>query len=237
MDRPFSLSAFLDGFPRFLEYLPATLAITLLTVLFGLALGAMLAWARLSKHRAGRACSWAYIMSMRCAPAIVLLFIVYYGLPAATQALFHADIEDMPKIVFVVAALTLLFAAAMSETMRSAYLSVDKGQREAAVSAGLSEAQAFWRIVFPQALPAALPNFCNALLGLLKAGALAYTIGMIDMMGAGNLFITQHYGSYTLETYCALALIYWALSIAIEKSLLALERYLSRGKKAYQTQS
>jgi L-cystine transport system permease protein len=120
----------------------------------------------------------------------------------------------------------------MGELLRAAWLSVDSGQREAALSAGLSEVQAFFRVTAPQAATAALPNFCNALVALMKEGALAYTIGMIDMMGRGMLIISGNYGAYGLEVYIALALIYWAMTVILEQSFRALEKRLSHGKRS-----
>jgi L-cystine transport system permease protein len=81
----------------------------------------------------------------------------------------------------------------------------------------------------------ALPNFGNALIALMKEGALAYTIGMIDMMGQGTLIISRNYGAYGLETYIALALIYWALTIIFERTFRGIEKYLSRGKRSLGT--
>jgi L-cystine transport system permease protein len=230
MERPFSVAFFLGAFPRLLAYLPVTLVITVLTVIIGTLLGFGLARSRIYGSRVGRKFASGYVTAMRCTPPIVLLFVVYYGLPAIARTLFGADIDGWTKAVFVVVTLSLLFAAAMCEVERSAYLSVDKGQREAALAAGLSETQGFFRIVFPQALVAALPNFCNAILNTLKDGALAYTIGMIDMMGRGNLIISLNYGSYGLEVYLALALIYWILTMITERVFFAIEGRLSVGK-------
>jgi L-cystine transport system permease protein len=229
MNRPFSVPFLVAEIPHLLAYLPVTLLMTVLTVCFGSLLGFLLAWARLRNRHISGGFAAAYVMALRCTPAVVLLFIVYYGLPVTVRGLFGIDIDGWAKGLFVVVTLTLLFAAAMCEVMRSAYLSVDKGQREAALAAGLSETQGFLRIVFPQALRAALPNFCNALLNILKDGALAYTIGMIDMMGEGTLIISRHYGSYGLETYIALALIYWTLTVITERCFFSLEQRLSRG--------
>jgi L-cystine transport system permease protein len=138
----------------------------------------------------------------------------------------------MSKAAFVIITLSLLFGANMGELMRAAYLSVDLGQREAALAAGMTEAQAFIRIILPQAANAALPNFCNALTALMKEGALAYTIGMIDIMGQGSLIVARNYGAYGLETWIALALIYWGITVIIERSFRALEKRLSRGRRS-----
>jgi L-cystine transport system permease protein len=218
--------------PRLLMFLPVTLLTMLATVLLGSALGFVLARAHIRPALIPRKISGGYTMAMRCTPSIVLLFIVYYGLPELFEALFDVDINDWHKGVFVILTLTLLFAATMSEVMRSAYQAIDKGQREAAVSIGLSEAQAFFRIVLPQAVVVALPNFGNALINLMKEGALAYTIGFIDMMGQGTLIVSRNYGSYGLETYLAMAIIYWGLTNFIEKNFEAIEKRLSKGKRS-----
>ncbi|GHV63245.1 amino acid ABC transporter permease [Spirochaetia bacterium] len=232
MDRPFFPAFIIKVIPNLLVFLPVTLLIMAGTVLLGSALGFILARARLRPTLIPRKLSEGYTMAMRCTPSIVLLFIVYYGLPELFQALFDVDINNWYKGIFVILTLTLLFAATMSEVMRSAYQAIDKGQREAAVSIGLSETQAFFRIVLPQAVVVALPNFGNALINLMKEGALAYTIGFIDMMGQGTLIISRNYGSYGLETYIALAIIYWGLTIIIEKNFQRIEKHLSRGKRS-----
>ena len=121
----------------------------------------------------------------------------------------------------------------MAEVFRTAYIAIDKGQTEAALSIGLTPLQAFVRIVFPQALAVALPNFTNALVNLMKEGALAYTIGLIDLMGKGDLIIYNNQGAYNLETYIALSLIYWAMTIIIEKTFMYLEMRLSKQRTTH----
>jgi len=148
------------------------------------------------------------------------------------MALFGIDINYIGRAVFVIITLSLLFGANMGELMRAAWLSVSSEQREAALSAGLTETQAFIRIILPQAARAALPNFCNALTALMKEGALAYTIGMIDMMGQGMLVIARNHGAYGLETYIALAVIYWAMTIIFERCFRTLEKRLSLGHRS-----
>jgi L-cystine transport system permease protein len=235
VDRPFYPDFVIAVIPRLLAFLPVTLLIMGGTVIFGSLLGLALAKTRMSRNRVLRALSSAYTLAMRCTPSIVLLFILYYALPELVQALFGLDINGVSRAFFVILALTLLFAANMGELMRSAYEAVDKGQREAALSTGLSETQAFFRITAPQAAAVALPNFGNALIALMKEGALAYTIGLIDMMGQGTLIISRNYGAYGLETYIALALIYWGLTIIFERAFRGIEKYLSRGKRSLGT--
>jgi len=233
VDRPFYPEFIIQVFPRLLSFLPVTLLLMLGTVIFGSCIGFLLARASISRNGTPRFfIARVYIMAMRCTPSIVLLFMVYYALPMLVMALTGVDINAMSKAVFVIITLSLLFGANMGELMRAAYLSVDPGQREAALSAGMSEPIVFLRITLPQAAIAALPNFCNALTALMKEGALAYTIGMIDMMGQGNLIIARNFGAYGLETLIALALIYWAVTVIIERSFQVIEKRLSRGRRS-----
>lgn len=232
MNRPFDPIYILEALPRLLAYLPVTLGVALATMLAGSVLGLALAKAKLSRSRAARWLADAYTWVLRCTPSIVLLFLVYYGLPTLARSTLGVDLSLWHRAFFVILTFTLFFGATMSELMRSAYLSVDRGQREAALSHGLTEFQAFRRIVLPQAAVSALPNVATAVVALLKEGSLAYTVGLVDLMGQGTLIIARRYGAWALETYLAAALIYWALTATVERAAGRLERRLSRGRRS-----
>ena len=229
--RPFNPMKIPEFIPQLLPFLSVTLAIMLATVFFGGILGFILAFCKL-KGRVSAKIAQAYIYIIRCIPSIVMLFMVYYGLPKFLLV-FNIDINNYDRAFFVILTFSLLFAASMAEVFRTAYIAIDKGQTEAALSIGLTPLQAFVRIVFPQALVVALPNFTNALVNLMKEGALAYTIGLIDLMGKGDLIIYNNQGAYNLETYIALSLIYWAMTIIIEKTFMHLEMRLSRQRTTH----
>ena len=229
--RPFNPMKIPEFIPQLLPFLSVTLAIMLATVFFGGILGFILAFCKL-KGIVSAKIAQAYIYIIRCIPSIVMLFMVYYGLPKFLLV-FNIDINNYDRAFFVILTFSLLFAASMAEVFRTAYIAIDKGQTEAALSIGLTPLQAFIRIVFPQALVVALPNFTNALINLMKEGALAYTIGLIDLMGKGDLIIYNNQGAYNLETYIALSLIYWAMTIIIEKTFMHLEMRLSRQRTTH----
>ena len=229
--RPFNPMKIPEFIPQLLPFLSVTLAIMLATVFFGGILGFILAFCKL-KGRVSAKIAQAYVYIIRCIPSIVMLFMVYYGLPKFLLV-FNIDINNYDRAFFVILTFSLLFAASMAEVFRTAYIAIDKGQTEAALSIGLTPLQAFIRIVFPQALVVALPNFTNALINLMKEGALAYTIGLIDLMGKGDLIIYNNQGAYNLETYIALSLIYWAMTIIIEKTFMHLEMRLSRQRTTH----
>ena len=229
--RPFNPQFMLDVIPTLLPFLWVTLAVVLGTVFFGSLLGFVLAQAKLSGKSRYRWLADGYTYIIRCTPSIVLLFIVFYGLPKFCLEVFDTDINRYDRIFFVIVTFTLLFSAPISEVMRSAYEAIDHGQYEAAVSIGLTPWQAFYHIVLPQATVVALPNYGNSVIELMKEGALAYTIGLIDLIGKGQLIISQNYGAYALETYLSLSVIYLLLTLGVEKSFLRLEQALSRQKK------
>lgn len=229
--RPFKPSFILEVIPLLLPFLGVTIAVTLSSVAFGSLLGLVLARAKVRGNRFTKLLADGYTWILRCSPSIVLLFMTYYGLPKMLKDGFGININGQSKGVFVVITFSLIFAATMSEVMRSAYESIDKGQTEAAVSVGMSPFQAFYRIVLPQAAVVAIPNFTNSLIGLLKEGSLAYTIGLIDIMGKGTLVISRNYGAYALETYIALGIIFWCLTLVIEKVFLLLELHFDKGRK------
>jgi L-cystine transport system permease protein len=230
--RPFNPWFIVEVISDVLPFLPVTIIMVLGSAFFGSLLGFILARAKVAGRRIPKLLANSYIAALRCTPPIVLLFIVFYGLPELLLTTLGVDINNVHKGVFVLVTFTLLFGASMAEVMRAAYESIDKGQHEAAVSIGMSPFQAFYRIVLPQSVVVALPNFCNVLVNLMKDGSLAFTVGLIDMLGKGTLIISKNYGSYAMETYIALAIIYWSLTILIEKSFDVLEKHLSKGKKS-----
>lgn len=226
--RPFDPSVIITVMPALIPFLAVTLLIGVVSIVLGSLLGGLLAWGRLGGNRLAGALSCGYVYVIRCTPAIVLLFVVFYGLPKLMAYALGFDMDDAGRAVFAVITFSLLFGAYVSEVFRSAYLAVEEGQYEAAVATGLSPVRAVVRIVLPQAAVVALPNFGNAVIELLKESALAYTIGVIDLIGEAGVIISRNFGAYGIEIYLAAMLIYWVMSIGIEKSFLLLEKRLSR---------
>lgn len=216
-------------------FIPITLLVVFLASCLGSILGGVLAKAMFSRRKIWRYLAQGYIYLLRCTPPIVLLFIVYYGLPKLFLSLFAIDLNVLDKLIFVVITFILLFAASAAETFRSAYLAIDVGQLEAGLAVGLTPVQTFWRIIFPQALRVALPNYCNSLVNLMKDGTLAYTIGLVDLMGQANLILGRNYGNYAIETYLSVALIYWLFVLILEFVFNKLEQHLSFNQFAKKT--
>jgi L-cystine transport system permease protein len=219
----FDVSYIFRYYPEILPFLSVTFKIVFFSVLFGTLLGFIVAVAKLSKSKILRAIGNGYTNVLRCTPAVVLLFLVYYGLPFIFEQFFGIYI-DFYKGVFVIVALSLLFSASMSEIMRSSYEAVNKGQYEAGVSVGMTGTQTFFRILLPQCFVIALPNLGNVIIQIVQEGALAFTIGFIDMMGQTDLIVARNYGAHAREIYIGLALLYWAIAILIERGMALIEK-------------
>ncbi|MCF6795447.1 amino acid ABC transporter permease [Priestia megaterium] len=211
------------------DKLPLTLFMLGLSLLFSLLLGFVIALIRIQKKPVLSKMATIYLSFMRCTPLLVQLFLVYFGLPQLLL-LVHIDINSWSRITFLVIAFSLHTAAPLSEVIRSAYLSIDKGQFEAAYSIGMNYFQSLRRIILPQAFVAALPNLGNATISLLKDTALAFSIGIIDIMGQVRLILGNNYGIGMFEIYVTISLVYWSMCIVIEIIVSYLEKHLKKGR-------
>lgn len=230
----FDLTYFLGSFAQLLPYLPITLMILAISLVFSLLFGLFLAWCKLRKNCVVRGVVNTYTEIIRGTPFVVLLFIIYFGLPKLFLEAWSIDINGWNKMIYIIATLSIFGSARMSEAMRAAYLAVDPGQTEAAVSCGLSVNQAFWHIVMPQALLIALPNLGNLILSNLLETAVGFSVGIVDFVGNARLVITRDYGVHSLEVYLVVALVYWVMSMLFAKFFDVLEVSLQRrqGKNA-----
>jgi amino ABC transporter, permease protein, 3-TM region, his/glu/gln/arg/opine family len=229
MTRPFDVAKIFTSLKSIFPYLGITFCVVLGTVIFGTLLSVLVVRQKFCSKKIWRRFADSYIHILRCTPSLILLFIVFYGIPKFVLVLFGININFFPRIIFVIIALSLLYSAQMAEIIRSALLAVGREQYEAGLCVGLSRWQSMFRIIVPQAFVIVIPNLGNSLIALLKEGSLAYTIGLIDVMGAGNLIISRNYGGYALETYIALAIIYWSLTLLIENLFKLLEKHYSKG--------
>lgn len=228
MNNIFDAGYIFQALPIIAAVLPGTLFILTASLLFGSLLGLLLTIVKLKAQPLFSAMAGVYISFMRGTPTLVQLFLVYYGLPKLLE-LAGININDWDKVIFAVITFSLHTAAFLAEVMRSAYLAVDRGQREAAYSVGMGGVQAFTRIILPQAFVIALPNLGNTVIAFLKETSLAFTIGVVDIMGQTQLLSTRGYGVRQLEVFIAVSLLYWAICLMIEKSISLLENHYKKG--------
>ena len=145
---------------------------------------------------------------------------------------FNYMVEVLPTLLdatyATIVTLTLNSAAYMSETIRASFSSVDQGQIEAAVSLCMTKIQYMRRVVFPQAMRVALPSLFNSLIDLIKGTAIAFTIGVTEMMARGIYEGSRKFNFF--EIYMDVAIIYWVLSIV----LTFLQRRIEKALSVYQ---
>lgn len=225
--RPETIPGFI---PAIMKAFPVTIGILLSSLLFSLLIGALVTASSMSRKKWLRVCANGYIAFMRGVPTLVLIFLVYLGVPQIASSI-GVDMSGISKITYIVVCMSLSTSANMAEMMRAAYLAVDKGQREAAFSVGMKGFTAFRRILFPQALAIAIPPLGNNIILLFKDTSLAFTIGVIDMMGKARAISSASYGSNRLEVYIAAGIIFWTICILLEYSTKLVEGLYTRGRK------
>lgn len=227
MENAFDMNMIGDFVPTLTAYLPVTLYILTLSLLFGFVLGLFLALPRIYNTPIVNQLAKVYISFFRGTPIMVQLFIVFYGIPALT-GLIGIDTSKMDPFYAAVATYALSNAAAAAEIIRAGVGSVDKGQTEAAYSIGLSGSQAFRRIVLPQALVQAFPNMGNMVISSLKDTSLAFSIGVMDMSGRGQTLITS--SNHSLEVYIALSIVYYAVAVLFEWFFRVAEKRIKKNQ-------
>ncbi|MFS0778194.1 amino acid ABC transporter permease [Neobacillus sp. 3P2-tot-E-2] len=230
MGKAFDIMLIFKFIPTLIHYLGVTLEILAASIILGLVLGIAAAIPRLFKIPLLNQLVIIYVSFIRGTPILIQLFLVFYGVPAVLMLLFSIDITRMDAIYFVIITYAISNGAGFSEIFRAAIRAVDYGQTEAAYSVGMTSRQNFFRIVLPQAVRIAFPNMANSVIGSLKDTSLAFTIGVMDMMGRGDTLIAAT--AHALEVYISLSIIYYMIVVMFEKIFSKLEKYFNRYQKA-----
>lgn len=229
MNRFFDTEVFQYSFPRILAKFPVTLQIVLVATVTGLLLGAGLAYVRTRHTPVLSQLAAVYISYIRGVPVLVQLFVIYYGLPMLLREVAGIDTRNLDKMIFIHVTYGLNQAGFMAENMRSSIKSVPAGQWEAGYASGLSGFQTFRRIVVPQAARVAIPSFETGFVALFRSTALAYMVGIADMMG--QVRVLSNVTFRTIEGYVCVMIIQVVISLVLERLFSLLNRKLRFGKK------
>jgi histidine transport system permease protein len=226
----------LKGFgPILLEGTWMTIKLGILSLLVAVILGLLGASAKLSKLRVLRIPAQIYTTLIRGVPDLVLMLLIFYSLQTWLTSLTEVmDWEYIEIDPFAAGVITLgfIYGAYFTETFRGAILSVPRGQVEAATAYGLTRAQRFRFVVFPQMMRFALPGIGNNWMVILKATALVSIIGLADLVKA-----SQDAGKSTYELFYFLvlaALIYLVITSASNVALRWAERRYAAGSREAQ---
>jgi polar amino acid transport system permease protein len=199
---------------------PETITVAVASLVFALVFGLVVALLRLSRWNLIRIPATAYVEFFRGTPALVQLFVIYFGFP---------DIGYQPSpLQAAIIGLGLNGAAYISEIYRAGIESIHRGQMEAALSLGMTPARAMRYIVLPQALRTMLPPITTFAIVLLKDTAIVWTIGVLEMMALARQLVTETLQANVI--YLMAGAIYLCMTIPMARFAARLER----AKQAWQ---
>ena len=204
----------LKVYPFFLEAAWLTILLSVLTAILGLTCGALGAAARLSRFRTLRFIGAAYVSVIRGTPALIQLFILYFGGP---QIGIQLDAFEAGVIGLGVNA-----GAYMTETIRGAIIAIDKGQREAARTLGLSKWQAMYKVILPQSARLMIRPLGVNINALIKATALVAAISVVELTYTAQRYIGSTYKPF--EMFLLAGILYMIIIYVAGRGIAWLDR-------------
>ncbi|MEQ6887102.1 amino acid ABC transporter permease [Halomonas sp. CS7] len=210
----FDWQAAFASIPFLLKGIPYTLLISfgglaigfLIGILFGLLRISRLAWLKIP--------AVAYIEIFRGTPVLVQVLFIFYGLPQLLGGPINA-------LVAGIAAIAVNSGAYISEIVRGGVQSIERGQREAGLSLGLSRRQTFRYVIWPQAFRRMIPSLGNQGIISIKDTSLFSVIGVGELVRQGQVYIATTFNA--LEVYLMVALLYLAITLTLSLLLRQLE--------------
>lgn len=210
-----------------LKGIPVTLIIMVVAILLSFIPALLLALGQIYKVRGVRTFSVVYLAFIRATPPILLILFFYSLFPSLLNQIFKSlgsqvDVFKFNPLYYAFIIYSLMTTGSLSEILRSAILTVDKGQLEAAQAIGLTNFQAYLRIVFPQALRSALPNLANLVINLVKGTSLVFVMTVKDITALAKIEASHSY-QYS-ESYLVIFVIYLIICGLIQWMFRGLEK-------------
>lgn len=223
------IEIFLNYYKYFLGGTQTTIVVSIITVLLGSVLGAVIALLRLSGFKPFSAFAKLYTTVMRGTPLLVQLYIVYYQLNFIHYPEGTFLGVELARVMPCILALSMNSAAYVAEVIRSGIQAVDYGQTEAAMSCGMTYGQTMIHIVLPQAIKNILPALGNELVTMIKETSIIQYLGIGDLMYNNGIVVTATYNP--LPCYYISAIIYLIINVALGKGLDIFERRMKRSER------
>ena len=177
-----------------------TVALTVLSILFGIIFALLLAFMRMGKKKLTKGISWTYVWIVRGTPLYLQIIIVHFMIPIIYKSITGNTIR-FNMFVSGVVSLTLNTSAYVSEIIRAAIESIDKGQMEAAQALGMSRGTAMFKVIIPQSIKRIIPPFANEFTMILKDSSLVATIGFTELSKVARSYAAS--GNYWFLFYAA----------------------------------
>ena len=228
MDLDYIAKTFLET----LKGVPTTLIIMIVAMVLSFLPALFLALGQIYKVKGVRTFSLVYLAFIRATPPILLILFFYSLFPSLLNQFLKSigsdvDIFKLNPIYYAFIIYSLMTTGSLSEILRSAILTVDKGQLEAAQVIGLTTSQSYVRIVFPQAVRSALPNLANLVINIVKGTSLVFVMTIKDITAIAR--VEASYGYQYFESYFVIFLQYILICGLIQWGFSILEkRYIRR---------
>lgn len=208
------LLAIYEALPYLLEGSLVTMALVCGALGLGLTIGIILAVGQVYGNSYIRYLVGIYVWFFRGVPLLVLLFLFYFGL----FSLLGINLSAFSVATIV---LGLISSAYQSQIFRGAILSLPEGQLKAARSLGMSDGKSILFIILPQALRLSIPGWSNEYSIILKDSAVAYALGVMEMMARAHFVASRTYEH--LPLYFTAGLIFLLFTYMGTKALRMLE--------------
>ena len=206
-----------EYWPALLAGLQMTVKVSLLSIFFGTLMGVAGALAKTSRFCGLRALAFTYVEWIRNTPLLIQILFIYFGLGV------FFSLSPMVASVF---ALSFFSGAYITEIIRAGIQSIHKGQREAALSLGMTEGQSMFLVVLPQAVRRILPPLAGQFISLIKDSSLVSVIAVSDLTYVAKNIVTTTFRAF--EVWLAIAAFYFVLSFALSWSVRSLEYRLAK---------
>ena len=200
---PKGLIAIQEGLPYMLQGAATNVFVVLGAMALGFALGLPIAVVQVYGRPQLRRLISVYVWFFRGIPLLVLLFLFYFGL-------FNLLNINASAFTVAIIVLGLISSAYQSQILRGAILALPNGQMKAALSLGMSEKQAIFGIILPQALRLSIPGWSNEYSILLKDSAVTYSLGVAELMARAHHVASRTYQH--LYLYLAAGFIFLCLT-------------------------
>ena len=211
--------------------LKQTLLVGICAMLIALFIGILGAIAKNSSHKILRTSASVYTATIRGIPELILLLMVFYGVPTLAQdialGMGYDIVLDFNPFIAGVFTLAFIYGAFATEAFRGAMNAVPKGQIEAAYAMGMTPAKMFIRIQLPQTIRFAIPGLSNIWMLLVKATALVSIIQLDDVMRMSKVAANATHKPFT--AFLVAAFLYLAITLVSMWVQKILEKRYSRG--------
>ena len=194
--------------------------IFVITLLFSLPLGLVVAFGRMSKNRVISMIVKFYISIMRGTPLMLQLMVVYFG----PYYLFHIKVGSSYRLTATFIGFVINYAAYFAEIYRSGIQSMPVGQYEAAQILGYNKAQTFFKIILPQVIKRIIPPVTNEVITLVKDTSLAFSLSVLEMFTIAKQISSAH---TTMVPFVVAGVFYYIFNFVVAAGMGLLEKRLN----------